>query len=560
MAFTFDRHDEISTQRPLQSNVWQAEDIYRELSLKFTEEARAAEGLEMLVRHTEYLTEQHNFCAEQIDGLHRQAETGSLNHAETIYLTNLVRQQDIIEQAIGRIREQPDDVRRMVGEQAELMLYVCEEAHIGEGFPDTPEGRKYLESKEYMDAFYGKSRDNTWDYYGKLDILYEAGQERVLDNLDFDSKRRAVEDCLVPQELRHAKWGIMVAVTDVENGIGLSDIQADIVAHLHAELSKHERGADNDHIPITHKQRHNPAIHSLHVSTLVRRIFDDARERLEESREFSALGDAAQGQALALFEEKRHALLFAALLHDGGEVRGELSQGILVAGMKAADQEQLQETRARKEEAFFSEFLDEVRQKHYSYLETPQWQGIKDEFMEGFRLAEHLEAFDGRLLKAVERMQSQHDYSRFSGMNEAPPLFETAEENRAFSMNYVAEPMFDTKFYTEAVTDTAGKILEKARFDTRASRGEHALRTMVGAEDPLEMLVNQAVYDAAQAEYKWLEEKLVNDYALARNGVVIVGKAAPETEKPDSGRPDSEKPGTVASGLQVASGGAKRAR
>ena len=314
---------------------------------------------------------------------------------------------------------------------------------------------------EHIKKFYGKSRPETWDRYASMDTMHSLG----LGELAFNQKspeKRAYELAKIPREIRRAHWKVMLAHADaaykIGNGTGgeevsepMDDNRLTLLASLYSRLSDNERGADNPHMPQSHKLRHNPAIHSVHVVALADKIFHHVENSIRKDH---GIVNGHKKEYLKQLGQMRAQIFQAALVHDMGEIDGELSQGIAVAHMTDDKYKKaFGELREKREEETFVRHLDARRDRlHHiekgvvtdSPITDKEWQAIRESFIGGMKLAESTDIFLGRLHKTLERLQSQQDYLRYQEINKSKPLKDSDLPNKIFSINYVPSVFYDS--------------------------------------------------------------------------------------------------------------------
>lgn len=369
-------------------------------------------------------------------------------------------------------------------------------ANLRTDFAPTIAGLQTLQSKittpEAMAAHLAQYRTGTpEEKYALLDHWYESGIERFINQKDASDRRHGLT--LLPRPLLYAKWKFMLALADAVFDLGLAqqtpgeaENDLNIMARLFARLSQYERGADNPHMPQTHKLRHNPAIHSMHVCTLQDHVFTRAEHIIREK-----YGNSLFPILQEKMQTPRRQVMRAALLHDCGEFDGELSQGITMAGMNAEQASAFGEAREAAEGEAFERALGNRRDAAHEVTngqltDTPitdkSWGVLRDKYRKSFQLAERTDEFLGRLLKSCERIQSNHDYLRWNGVNGALPLRNADRDNARFSVNYVS------------------KVLRDADHD--APEGETSLRKLAEKEtDEHKYMIFMALADATHEVY-----------------------------------------------------------
>lgn len=369
---------------------------------------------------------------------------------------------------------------------------------------------KVLESLDldssYVEEFYGKSRPETWDRYAPLDAVYELGQKFAIEQPDRDS--RAHELAKIPHNIRLAKWRFMLTLADAAYGIDIGHLGGDsidpshlsLLSELLARLSDNERGADSDIMPQTHKYRHNPAIHSLHVVALADKIFQQVAEEISKGALKRISGKDA---ALAKLKTMRAKIFLAALVHDMGEIDGELSQ----AAEREATREQfekegraeqfeqfekdLEEARGRFEHDTFTRYLDSSMEK-IGHVPAER-ATMRSLYCEAFDLPEKTDTFLGRFFKTLERTQSQQDYLRFQGLSGAPPLINATPDKKKVGLTYVPKVFYDG----DAFTPGPHSLDKLAQY--KGDKTDRLLQGMLAND--LEQELNQLVLQNIQSYY-----------------------------------------------------------
>lgn len=238
----------------------------------------------------------------------------------------------------------------------------------------------------------------------------------------------------IDQGVRQAKWKYELALSNSAYGLGYDYADLEILTPMAAKLALVERGATNGHMPTTHKLRHNPMSHSLHVVGLIKDVFDG----IAQDNPLLLEGDKA---GLAAMQKQ---MMRSAVVHDMGELDGELSvardRGRLTPKQIIA----LENARGHSETEVFTKYLD----KRSASLEKMRWpkemlDAKKIKFLNDYSAAEDASVFIGRAHKVCERVQSQQDYLRFSGKSMSPPLstvIQGAGNHKEFMLNYALDP------------------------------------------------------------------------------------------------------------------------
>ncbi|MBM3617733.1 MAG: hypothetical protein FJX23_04230 [Alphaproteobacteria bacterium] len=238
----------------------------------------------------------------------------------------------------------------------------------------------------------------------------------------------------IDKGVREAKWKYELALTNSAYGLGYDYADLEILTPLAAQLALVERGATNYHMPTTHKLRHNPMSHSLHVAGLIKEVFDGI----------------AQDNPLLLERDKaelggmRKQMMRSAIVHDMGELDGELSVAADRAKLSAKQLAAMEHARGDSETEVFTRYLD----KRNASLEKMRWpkellEAKKEKLLNDYSVAEDASQFIGRAHKVCERIQSQQDYLRFSGKSMSPPLstvMQGTPNRKEFTLNYAKDP------------------------------------------------------------------------------------------------------------------------
>jgi hypothetical protein len=176
----------------------------------------------------------------------------------------------------------------------------------------------------------------------------------------------------------------------------------------------------------------------MHVAGLVGDIFDEIK------RDNPTLSQEDADQLRAMERQLQR----AALVHDMGELKGELSIASNRRSMSAEEMEAFEHSRGLTETEVFEQALTQ-RSKGLARVQWPEnlLSNKKDSLLNDYSVAEESGVFMGRLHKLIERMQSQQDYLRFEGRDMAPPLKTVVQGNgyhKDFMLGYALEPMEGT--------------------------------------------------------------------------------------------------------------------
>lgn len=284
-----------------------------------------------------------------------------------------------------------------------------------------------------------------------IDSIHDIGMLSVYEK-NTGAERDAAHKS-IDVGVRTAKWRFILSLTNEAYGFGYDYADLEMMSPLCAQLATIERGATNVHMPTTHKLRHNPACHSVHVAGLVKDVFDEVAETNADL--------SAEDKAELRSMQKQ--LMRAALVHDMGELQGELSIASNRKHMSAAEMEAFEHNRGLTETEVFENALS----KRASSLQKVRWPAdlLKekcDSLLNDYTIAEESSVYMGRAHKLMERMQSQQDYLRFEGLSGTPKLNVIIKEegdHKDFMRNYAQEPMHGTA-NGEKVRPTLAELAE----------------------------------------------------------------------------------------------------
>jgi len=410
------------------------------------------EGYNMLQRHAAYLDRhieelkaRHKCLFEESKALTAPAEKIVIATA----LAHMHRDISNLTRASMDVSYMPDQTLAILRDEVKEVLKTL---HEGDKAIFDAAGK--LRSKE-LKQLYAKSSEETWARYAPIDAFYEIGQEFAI-NLP-DRNERAYKLATIPGEIQLARWKFMLALVDAAYGIDIGGLGGESIGPNHlallsdmfARLSDRERGADNEHMPFTHKYRHNPGIHSLHTVALIDKTFHSVMKNIDHDR---GIINGEKEKYLDKLRQMRSRMFLTALVHDMGEIEGELSQGIIVAHMDADLKAQVKLARAPREHATFIRHLDNSRKQLHHVekgritqepIADVEWDKIRSIYVNAYERSEKTDMFLGCLFKVHECMQSQQDYLRFQGKNGAKLLRDSDEKNKIFSVNYVSSVFYD---------------------------------------------------------------------------------------------------------------------
>lgn len=269
-----------------------------------------------------------------------------------------------------------------------------------------------------------------------VDKIHDIAMHPVYEKNTGAERDRAHKS--IDKGVRTAKWRYITSLVNEAYDLGYDYVDLEVMSPLTAHLATIERGATNAHMPTTHKLRHNPSCHSMHVAGLIKDVFDEVASENPEM-------PAADKQQM---QQMQRQLMRAALVHDMGELKGELSIASNRKHMTAAEMEAFEHKRGQTETEVFEDALTQ----RVSSLTKVQWPAEmlkekRDGLLNDYTTAEDASVFMGRAHKLMERMQSQQDYLRFEGESMAPKLNVVIKEegdHKDFMRNYSQEPMRGT--------------------------------------------------------------------------------------------------------------------
>lgn len=265
-----------------------------------------------------------------------------------------------------------------------------------------------------------------------LDKIHDAAMLPVFEKNTPEERNAA--HLSISQDVREAKWRYELSLANSAYGLGYDYADIEILTPLAAQLALVERGATNRHMPTTHKLRHNPMSHSLNVVGLIAHVFADVEAQHPEFGE-------GEKQELSVMRQQ---MMRAAVVHDMGELDGELSVAVDRGRLSKAQVTALEQSRGHSETEVFTHYLD----KRSGALENMRWPADllkekKDSLLNDYSTAEESSVFMGRAHKVLERIQSQQDYLRFEGKSMAPRLSVVIREkgdHKEFTINYARDP------------------------------------------------------------------------------------------------------------------------
>lgn len=389
--------------------------------------------------------------------------------------------------------------------------------------------------------------------YKKLDELYQLGNSEVVEGNSIED--RVFHKAIMPRMVRQSKWRLTIATMDALFDINLADKNPEQIdsanlerlAELYTHLSEHERGATNDAMPGGKKFIHNAASHSLGVAALTDKIFWNSYRQLRDMPASvlrqRGLTESERNDAINTLWEQRQQAMLAALLHDGGENKGELSNGEKKQNKSDAELEQHEFERGVIERNRFLNFvakcdsrivdglkllgLNRAATAVKNYLNFAPWHERSEQWNLAFNVPEQTHTFLGRLVKAIERTHSQHDYLRLNMDTNFTKLRSLSDSSKQFTAGYLRETVMDykpaeiarnSKQHQVGDASTANDIFE---LDWESHAGKQALLVLkdqqllghydteetfiVSGEKPLSSinkLINNLLYENASYEFE----------------------------------------------------------
>lgn len=309
----------------------------------------------------------------------------------------------------------------------------------------------------------------------------------------------------IDTEVLDAKWRYMLSLANGAYDLELDYVDLEILTPLYRQLATIERGATNVRMPTTHKLRHNPSIHSLHVAGLIHDVF----------------GEAQAGQPEALQNEIRvftKELMRSALVHDMGELEGELSIAEDRAKMSVEEVKQFETARGHSEAEVFTNAMD-LRKKELKRLRWPETllEDKCDDWQQAYERGEAADTFAGRVHKCMERMQSQQDYLRFDGKDMAPRLnakLQGYEDYRTFFREYALEP-----FKGCSKGSKVSASLEELAAEEASALSSTVFKAVDGSLKKLQQDIKAALKDDTPEEARFAER--VRARETAREGASL---------------------------------------
>lgn len=406
----------------------------------------------------------------------------------------------------------------------------------------TKEELRAKAAEEFSEAFGGMKVENLipWNEIPAGDKTEETGIELVetLDGKVFAAlshdQRRAVIDKIwdiglhdvyeghteaernaahlaIDKGVRTAKWGYILALVNDAYDLGYDGLALQMLAPLCTQLSTVERGATNAYMPTTHKLRHNPAVHSIHVMGLVADVFDGLM--------------SIHPQHADELGEMRRQLMQCAVVHDMGELRGELSVAIDRKHLSAEAVERIEQARGGSEADVFAAALKVCESRFAGGFSPQEAANRTQELLHDYHVAEDTDdKFMGRLFKLMERIQSQQDYLRFEGKDMAPKLSARMLQSagyQQFMVNYALSPR----------DGTSRGIKTKASLDELAERYEspELASLVLGSVDARLDVLQQEIEKATalSVEESTKEGQHVADYMRLRDRAAESGIVLP---------------------------------
>ncbi len=414
---------------------------------------------------------------KRIEDLQQRIQESQGNLALKKWLDNIRKEIDILKKARKKLKN-PGTVDAL----NEMLLAYKKE---------TLENLRKLEDADFSKLSFiaQKISRAAHEQYPFYDQIYDTGLNFVFKK--DDPEKRAVNMALVPRNISRSKWIFLVALTAHDCKIDLTPKEITLIGRMYNRLADHERGADNDTMPAEYKLRHNPAIHSLHTCTLIDSILTEAQEKLAQRPQ------GISKKECDAFSQIRQKLMLMALLHDMGEIEGEISQGMDKQRLSTIEAERFEHDRNSLEEDIFVNNM-QGRLKEMKDISKDTAKDIEDKFKKHFDETEKTGTFIGRLFKTCERMQSQHDYLRFNPKgHKSVKLADTHTGNKVWSLSYVSF----------ALRDAASTRHE----------GRNSLKNLAAKEDdPHLQAIYTAILEGINAEYSDLQKRLHEAFQIKR--------------------------------------------
>ncbi len=412
-----------------------------------------------------------------------------------------------INRALAKIKNERYEVIHRLHGPAQQTLKALRNA------PSRGKEKELIALEHEVSLHYDASRGETKRRYEPMDYWYAIGNEHAISLRN--SEDRAYQLALIPKPVQDAKWEFILALADSAYHIftppnHTSPMQADkfispnaehkVIAQLLSRLSINERGATNPTMGEAYKLRHNPAIHSLHTVALIDKIFHHAWQDIAFKHPRESQQTKYREQWVTL---RQHAMIMA-LVHDMGEIDGELSCGNDRSLLPSEQREVFnKERKADEEKTFFWHLNDVLKMVD---IKPDKKSSLCAYLGAAFHEIEKKDTFISHVVKVLEQMQSQQDYLRFEGKDNATKLQDTVEDDKKFSMNYVS------------------LVLRGANFDEPENKGK-SLNAHLSKGNQAYMEVCNSLTKATYEEYEHIIKELQNAFGVKRNPVLVGGRA-----------------------------------
>ena len=369
--------------------------------------------------------------------------------------------------------------------------------------------------------------------YQRLGRIFDLGESHIFDLQDFAKQVELIS--LMPYEVRLVKWGCSLALSDAVFDLNLNDHHSEVMqvtdrkmlAHLYTRMSEHRRGESNPAMPESQKFRHGPAIHSLCTAALLDKWFASASSRmaalaqdLRRGRSVEAIRQKAQemglenpptgfSELLAELNTAREKLiamrgiaLASALVHDGGENRGELSFGSdKYAKIDTVRKDQ--EGRNEEEEMRYLQLVQRtvarIAREPDTIMDAMARQQMVERWMTFYHQAEDKHTFLGRLGKVAECIQSQHDYLNKNAKG-GEPLNEQSDVARNFSLGYVEKHFHHIPSATMDQLKETHSPVEFSALNLSNYAGPDSLKRLAGRGERMEKFCQSLLFAEAERE------------------------------------------------------------
>ncbi len=238
--------------------------------------------------------------------------------------------------------------------------------------------------------------------------MHELGLRQVFEVPVFAVRR----DALLQAEGQEEKWRFLTTLQNEAYGLGWTASDIELQTSLNMQFSTHERGTDNPAMGAANRLvKHNPAIHSQRVKSLVVGMFDRAQEM--------AKAQGASAEVLDKLDTMRVQSVNDAEEHDRGELGKEPQASGNLAGKSKA------ELRAHRQ---FMDELEGAERSHHT-LWHAKWLQLKQSGLVDADYLDALRAFHIRVAPVeVDIRVTEH-----SIVQEELTLFEKMRNNKCLS-------------------------------------------------------------------------------------------------------------------------------